>query len=54
MFKALVDAANYEIKVRSTSKDPSNIGIIPGEPVNQNDSELQESKGIFPGKVKTR
>ena len=54
MFKALVDATNYELKVRSTTKEPSNIGITPGQPVNQNESELPESKGIFPEKIKTR
>ena len=54
MFKALVDAANYELKVRSTTKEASIIGITPGEPLNQNDSELPDSKGIFPEKIKTR
>ena len=32
MFKALVDATTYELKVRSNSKEPSNIGITPSGP----------------------
>ena len=32
MFKALVDATNYEIRVRSNSKKTYKLGITPGEP----------------------
>ena len=48
MFKALCDATNYELRVRSNSKDLPNIGITPGGPIKPEDSELSDSDENYP------
>ena len=53
MFKALTDATNYEIRVRSNSKEPSNIAVTPGSTEKPLESESTDSNENFPLNFKT-